>query len=114
MAGHLLGVLEPSVALQVNRDTGSPPDVTSDGVRKPAALARFRIAAQALYRFKARPVTSVPSELKALEQELSALEAGGDNVVVQYLLEQVMYLHFVLLAGVSTGGGRHCDSNHPL
>jgi hypothetical protein len=67
-------------------------------VRKPAALARFRIAAQALYRFKARPVTSVPSELNVLEQELSALEAGGDNVVVQYLLEQVMYLHFVLLA----------------
>jgi hypothetical protein len=58
------------------------------GVRKPAALARFRIAAQALYRFKARPVTSVPSEL-------NALEAGGDNVAVQYLLEQVMYLHFV-------------------
>src|SRR5271166_5482012 len=27
MAGHLLGVLEPSVVLQVNRDTGCPPGV---------------------------------------------------------------------------------------
>jgi hypothetical protein len=32
-------------------------------VRKPAALARFRIAAQALYRLRARPVTAVLSEL---------------------------------------------------
>ena len=30
MAGHLLGVLEPSVVLQVNRDAGCPPSVTSD------------------------------------------------------------------------------------
>ena len=30
------------------------------GVRKPAALARFRIAAQALCRFSARPVNVVP------------------------------------------------------
>jgi hypothetical protein len=63
MGGHLLGVLEPSVVLQVNGDAGCPPGVTSDGGEKPAAFARFRIAAQALYRFKARPVTSVPSEL---------------------------------------------------
>jgi hypothetical protein len=48
MPGHLLGVLEPSVVLQINRDAGCPPSVTSDGVRKLAALARFRIAAQAL------------------------------------------------------------------
>jgi hypothetical protein len=30
MASHLLGVLKPSVALQVNRDAGCPPGVTSD------------------------------------------------------------------------------------
>jgi len=30
MAGHLLGVLEPSVVLQVTRDAGCPPGVTSD------------------------------------------------------------------------------------
>ena len=39
MAGHLLGVLESSVVLQVNGDTCSPPGVTSDGGEKPAALA---------------------------------------------------------------------------
>ena len=63
MPGHLLGVFEPSVVFQVNRDAGRPPGVTSDGVRKPAALARFRIAARALYRFSARPVTAVPTEI---------------------------------------------------
>ena len=56
MADHLLSVLESSVVLQVNGDTCSPPGVTSDGVS-------FRIAAEALYRFKARPVISV-SELR--------------------------------------------------
>jgi hypothetical protein len=30
MSGHLLGMLEPSVVLQINRDTGCPPGVTSD------------------------------------------------------------------------------------
>ena len=30
MAGHLLGMLEPSVVLQVNRDAGRPPGVASD------------------------------------------------------------------------------------
>jgi serine/threonine protein kinase len=36
-------VLEPSVVLQINRDACCPPCVTSDGVRKPAALARLKI-----------------------------------------------------------------------
>jgi hypothetical protein len=48
VSGHLLGVLEPSVILQVNRDASRPPGVTSDGREKTAALARFLIAAQAL------------------------------------------------------------------
>jgi hypothetical protein len=39
---HLLGVLQPSVVFQVNRDAGCSPGVTSNGVRKPAALARLR------------------------------------------------------------------------
>jgi hypothetical protein len=44
MAGHLLGVLEPSVVLQINRDTGSSPGV---------------VPVQS-----ARPVISVQSELR--------------------------------------------------
>jgi hypothetical protein len=31
MSRHLLGVLEPSVVFQVNRDAGCPPGVTSGG-----------------------------------------------------------------------------------
>jgi hypothetical protein len=35
MSCHLLGVLEPSVVLQVNRDAGCPPGVTLQlGARK--------------------------------------------------------------------------------
>ena len=38
MPGHLLGVLEPSVVFQVNRDAGCPPGVTSDGGEKTRRL----------------------------------------------------------------------------
>jgi hypothetical protein len=48
MASHLLGVLQPAVVFQVNGDAGCSPGVTSYGGEKAAALARFRIAAQAL------------------------------------------------------------------
>jgi hypothetical protein len=34
VAGHLLGVLEPSVVLQVNRDAGCPPGMASYGRKK--------------------------------------------------------------------------------
>jgi hypothetical protein len=64
-------------------------------VKKPEALARFRIAVQALYRLRARPSHS---RSNALKQGLPALEACGLNVLVQNLLEQVMYGHFMLLA----------------
>ena len=63
MSSHLLGGLEPSVVLQIDRDAGCPPGVTSDGGEKTRWLAPFRIAVQALYRFSGRPVTAVPSEL---------------------------------------------------
>jgi hypothetical protein len=49
---------------------------------------------------------------------LPALEACGDNVLGQYLLEQVMHGHFRapcrLFRGVSAAAMRHCDSNHRL
>jgi hypothetical protein len=38
VSGHLLGVLEPSVILQVNRDAGRPPGVTSDRGEKTRRL----------------------------------------------------------------------------
>jgi hypothetical protein len=38
MASHLLGVLEPAVVLQVNRDTGCPPGVTSHRSQKTRRL----------------------------------------------------------------------------
>ena len=38
MSGHQLGVLEPSVVLQVNRDASCPPGVTSNGGQKTRRL----------------------------------------------------------------------------
>jgi hypothetical protein len=38
MSSHLLGVLEPFVVLQVNRDAGRPPGVTSDWGEKTRRL----------------------------------------------------------------------------
>jgi hypothetical protein len=67
-------------------------------VRKPAALARFRIAVQALYRLRARPVPAVPSEFTLWNRGLPALQTCGLDVLVQNLLEQVMHRPFVLLA----------------
>jgi hypothetical protein len=62
MSSHLLGMLEPSVVLQIDRDAGCLPSVTSEGGEKARWLAPFRIAVQASYRFSARPVTAVPSD----------------------------------------------------
>ena len=44
------------------------------------------------------PVQYRSKRIKALEQGLPALEACGDNVLVQFLLNQVMHGHLVLLA----------------
>ena len=58
MAGHLLGVLEPSVVLQVNRDAGCPPCVTSDRGEKTleANFAdRLCVSPSTLYRIAAGP-----------------------------------------------------------
>jgi hypothetical protein len=38
------------------------------------------------------------SRINALEQGLPALEVCGDNILVQYLLQQMMHGHLVLLA----------------
>jgi hypothetical protein len=44
MAGHLLGVLKPSVVLQADRDAGRPPNVTSDGGEKTRGLSDALVA----------------------------------------------------------------------
>ena len=94
-------MLEPSVVLQVNRDTGCPPGVTSDRGEKtrcPSPLPNRSPGVVAIWR----PSRHRRSErINALEQGLPALKAGGDHVLIRYLLEQVMHRHFVLLATFS-------------
>ena len=79
MAGHLLGVLEPSVVLQVNRDTGCPPGVTSDRGEKTRCLSPLPNRSPGVVAIW-RPSRHRRSErINALEQGLPALKAGGDG-----------------------------------
>src|ERR1700676_2165302 len=73
MSGHLLSVLEPSVVLQVNGDTGRPPGVTSDGgeeTRRLGPLANSRpgvVPVQSASRYLRS------NRINALEQRLPTL-----------------------------------------
>jgi hypothetical protein len=98
MAGHLLGVLEPSVVLQVNRDASRPPGVTSDGREKTRRLGPFPNRSPGVVTVKSSSGHCRSKGINALEQGLPTLEACGDNVLVQYLLQQVMHGHLLLLA----------------
>jgi hypothetical protein len=98
MTSHLLGVLEPSVVLQVNRDAGCPPGVTSDRGEKTRSLGPFPNSRPCVIAVKSSSRHCVPSELTLWNRGLPALEACGGDVLVQYLLKQVMHGHFVLLA----------------
>src|ERR1700675_1863462 len=98
MAGHLLGVLEPSVVLQVNRDAGRPRGVTSNGGEKTRCLGPLPNCSPCIVAVKSSSGHCRSNRIHALEQRLPTLEACGDNVLVQYLLEQVMHRHLVLLA----------------
>src|SRR5208283_6121372 len=100
MSGHLLGVLESSVVFQVNRDAGCPPGVTSDGSEKTRRPGPLPNRSPGVVAVKSSSGHCRSKRIKALEQGLPALEAGGDNVLVQNLLEQVMHGHLVLLAAL--------------
>ena len=98
MSGHLLGVLEPPVILQVNRDAGCPPGVTSDRSEKTRRLGPLSNGSPGVVTVKNSSSHCRSKRINALEQGLPALKACGRNVLVQDLLEQVMHWHFVLLA----------------
>src|SRR5208337_4355125 len=98
MPGHLLGVLESSVVFQVDRDAGCPPCVTSDGGEKPRRLGPLPNRSPGVVAVQSTSGQCRSKRIYTLEQGLPALEPCGDNVLVQYLLEQVMHWHFVLLA----------------
>ena len=61
MRSHLLGMLEPASILQVNRHPSCAPSVAPDPRQKPRVRARLRMAAQALCRLSARPLSAVPA-----------------------------------------------------
>ena len=89
MPGHLLGMLEPAVVFQVNRDTGRPPSVTSDRGEKASRLGPLPNRSPGVVSVQSASRYLRSNRIDALEQGLPALEACGDNVLVQYLLQQV-------------------------
>jgi hypothetical protein len=98
MSGHLLGVLEPSVVLQVNRDASRPLGVTSDRGEKARCLGPLPNSRPGVVPVQSAARYLRSKRINALEQRLPALEACDYNVLVQYLLQQVMHGHLVLLA----------------
>ena len=98
MAGHLLSVLEPSVVLQVNRDAGCPPGVTSDRREKAGRFGPLPNCSPGVVAIQSTSRYLRSSRINALEQRLAAPKACCLNVFVQNLLEQMMHWHFVLLA----------------
>ena len=113
MPGHLLGVLEPSVVLQINRDTGSPPGVTSDGSEKTRSSGPLADSSPGVIPVKSPSGHGCSKRINALKQRLPALEACGDNVLVEYLLQasdaQASRAPCCLFRGVSAAGARHYD-----
>ena len=85
MASHLLGVLKPPVVLQVNRDAGRPPGVTSDRSEKARRLSPLPNRSPGIVAVKSSSRHCRSKRINALEEGLPALEACGDNVLVQYL-----------------------------
>ena len=98
MAGHLLGVLEPSVVLQVNSNAGRTPGVTSDRGEETRCLGPFPNRSPSVVAIQSTSRYLRSSRINALEQGLPTLKACGLNVLIQDLLEQVMYGHVMLLA----------------
>jgi hypothetical protein len=98
MPSHLPGVLEPAIVLQIHRDAGCPPSVTSDGRQKTRSLGPLSYCCPGVVSVKSSSGHCHSKRINALERELPALEACGLNVLVQDLLEPMMRWHFVLLA----------------
>jgi hypothetical protein len=83
MSRHLLGVLEPSVVFQVNRDAGCPPGVTSDGGQKARRFSPLPNRSPSVVPVQSASRYLRSNRINALEQRLPALKACGDNVLVQ-------------------------------
>ena len=77
MPRHLLGVLESSVILQVNRDAGRPPGVTSYWSEKIRRLGPLPNRSPGVVAVKSSSGRCRSKRINALEQGLPALEACG-------------------------------------
>ena len=86
VSGHLLCVLKPSVVFQVNRDTGCPPCVASDGSEKTAAFARFRIATGVPRSEGLRPQRTLSGSARAGDVLAFRAPGGSSSIGIWTLL----------------------------
>src|SRR5260370_8250542 len=98
MPGHLLVVLDPSVVLQINRDAGCLPGVTSDRGEKTRSPGPLPDSRPGVVPVKSSSGHRRSNRINALEQGLPALEACGRDVLLARLLALMMPAHFFLLA----------------
>ena len=82
MPSHLLGVLEPSIVLQINGDAGRTPGVTSDGGEETRRFRPLSNGSPGVVAVKSSSGHGCAKRIYALEQGLSPLEACRDNVLV--------------------------------
>ena len=82
MAGHLLGVLEPSVVFKVNGDAGCPPSVTSDRGKETRRLSPLPNRSPSVVPVKSSAGYGCSDRIYASEQGLPALKACDYNVFV--------------------------------
>ena len=78
----MLRVLEPSIVLQINRDAGHPPGVTSDGVSKPAAFGPLPNRGPGVVSIKSSSGHRCSQRINALEEGLPALKTSDHNIFV--------------------------------
>jgi len=91
MSRPLLGMLEPSVVFQVNRDAGCSPGVTSNRGEKIRRLAPLPDSRPGVVPVQSASSHCRSSRINALEQGLPRYGGVRRRYTVQYLLEQVMH-----------------------
>jgi len=95
---HLLGMLEPTSILQVNRHTGSAPGVTPDRRQKPRVPRSFANGYPGIVPIQRAPAKRGASLVHALKQRLLVLNTDFGQVLIDSFLDLMVCRHFMLLA----------------
>src|SRR6516225_10207230 len=82
MRSHLLGMLEPSSILEVNRHAGRTPSVTPDRRQKPGVPRSFANGYPGIVPIQRAPAKRGASLVHALKQRLFVLNTDSCQVLI--------------------------------